>query len=46
MPIVEEAGGRFGDLAGGTALDAPAVLYSNGILHDRILEHVRQGAGL
>jgi fructose-1,6-bisphosphatase/inositol monophosphatase family enzyme len=32
--IVEEAGGRFTDLAGGKRLDSRTAIYSNGATHD------------
>jgi len=35
--IVEEAGGRFSDLNGGRQLDSRRALYSNGILHEGLL---------
>ena len=35
--IVEEAGGRFTDLAGARRIDTRSMLVSNGILHDRLL---------
>ena len=36
--ILEEAGGRFSDLDGNRRLDAGCVLYSNGVVHDQLLE--------
>jgi histidinol-phosphatase len=33
VPIVEEAGGRFADVAGGRSLRTTAALFSNGVLH-------------
>jgi histidinol-phosphatase len=38
QPIVEEAGGRFSDLSGGSRPDGGSVVCSNGLLHDRALE--------
>lgn len=38
VPIVEEAGGRFSDLAGGRDIYSRAALYSNGRVHDEALE--------
>ncbi len=35
--IVEEAGGRFSDLAGGKRLDTRTAIYSNGGQHDELL---------
>ncbi|MFP4513854.1 MAG: inositol monophosphatase family protein [Acidimicrobiales bacterium] len=35
--IVEEAGGRFADHAGGKRLDTRTAIYSNGLRHDEIL---------
>jgi len=35
--IVEEAGGRFSDFAGGTRLDSGSAVTSNGLLHDDLL---------
>jgi histidinol-phosphatase len=37
-PIVEEAGGRFSDWDGGTTINRPDVLVSNGKLHDAALD--------
>jgi histidinol-phosphatase len=36
-PIIEEAGGRFSDWDGGTGIDRPDVVVSNGKLHDEVL---------
>jgi fructose-1,6-bisphosphatase/inositol monophosphatase family enzyme len=36
--IVEEAGGRFTDHAGGTRLDTSAAIYSNGHCHSMLLD--------
>ena len=41
--VVEEAGGRFTDLAGGRTLTGGAV-FSNGALHDAAIELLRQAA--
>lgn len=38
VPIVEEAGGRFSDLAGGRSISAGAALLTNGRVHDEVLE--------
>jgi histidinol-phosphatase len=40
-PIIEEAGGRFSDWAGGTGIHRPDVLVSNGKLHDEALAILR-----
>ncbi len=37
--IVEEAGGRFSDLKGKNTIFNNSIVLSNGIIHDRILEH-------
>jgi histidinol-phosphatase len=37
QPIVEEAGGRFSDLAGVPRPDGGSVLCTNGLLHDEVL---------
>jgi histidinol-phosphatase len=37
QPIVEEAGGRFSDLAGVARADAGSVMCSNGLLHEEAL---------
>lgn len=42
VPIVEEAGGRFSDLSGGRSIEGTAGVFSNGTLHDQVLEHVRR----
>jgi len=39
--IVEEAGGRFTDLAGEPAIDSCNAVVTNGLLHDAVLEVVR-----
>lgn len=38
--IVEEAGGRFTDLSGGTSIESGSCLVSNGILHDEFLSRL------
>lgn len=35
--IVEEAGGRFSDLSGGSSIESGSCLVSNGLLHDEFL---------
>ena len=40
--IVEEAGGRFTDLEGRPRIDGGSAVASNGILHDAVLEALRQ----
>lgn len=42
--IVEEAGGRFSDLAGQARIDSRNALVTNGRLHDEVLEVVRAAA--
>jgi histidinol-phosphatase len=37
QPIVEEAGGRFSDLAGAARPDGGSVVCTNGLLHDEVL---------
>ncbi|MBT8396180.1 MAG: inositol monophosphatase family protein [Gemmatimonadetes bacterium] len=37
VPILEEAGGRFTDLAGNARLDGGSGISTNGLLHDRVL---------
>ena len=37
QPVVEEAGGRFTDLAGSRGPDGGSVVCSNGLLHDAVL---------
>lgn len=39
--IVEEAGGCFTDLAGGTGIDGGSALSTNGLLHDELLGFFR-----
>lgn len=41
--IVEEAGGRFTDHAGGTRLDTRTAVYSNGASHDDVLAALSRG---
>jgi len=38
--IVEEAGGRFTDLAGRPRIDSRSAIVTNGFLHDEVLEVV------
>jgi histidinol-phosphatase len=38
--IVNEAGGRFTDLGGGTTLDRDGGLFTNGLLHSEALGRV------
>jgi len=41
--MVEEAGGRVTDLAGGAFdLAAPRIVASNGLIHDQMLEVLRE----
>ena len=40
-PIVEEAGGRFTDLAGNAVIDGGSGLSTNGYLHDAVLKEWR-----
>jgi histidinol-phosphatase len=40
--IVEEAGGRFTDLDGRARIDGGSAVASNGILHDAVLDALRQ----
>ena len=40
--IVEEAGGRFTDLEGRARIDGGSAVATNGILHDAVLEALRQ----
>lgn len=42
--LVEEAGGRYSDLLGGRNVDLPGGLFTNGLLHDPILQLVRQAS--
>jgi histidinol-phosphatase len=39
--IVQEAGGRFTDLAGEPAIDSGNAVVTNGVLHDEVLQVVR-----
>ena len=36
-PLIEEAGGRYSDWDGGTSIDRPDVIVSNGKLHEEAL---------
>ncbi len=38
VPILEEAGGRFTDLAGAPRLDGGSGISTNGLLHDQVLQ--------
>jgi histidinol-phosphatase len=38
QPIVEEAGGRFTDLAGVRGADGGSVVCTNGLLHDDVID--------
>jgi histidinol-phosphatase len=40
--IVEEAGGRFTDLEGRPRIDGGSAVASNGLLHDQVLEALRE----
>jgi histidinol-phosphatase len=40
-PIIEEAGGRFGDWDGNPSIYRPDVIASNGIMHDEVLAILR-----
>jgi len=42
--IVEEAGGRFTDLAGHARIDGGSAVSSNGLLHDAVLAALRAPA--
>ena len=42
--VVEEAGGRFTDLAGAARPDGGSAVCSNGLLHDRVLAALAPGA--
>jgi len=44
MVLVEEAGGRATDFDGRRAIDSGDFVVSNGVLHDIILERLREGA--
>jgi histidinol-phosphatase len=44
MVLVEEAGGRATDFDGRRAIDSGEFVVSNGVLHDIILERLREGA--
>ncbi len=41
LVIVEEAGGRFTDLAGNATADGGSAVSTNGILHDTVLDALR-----
>jgi histidinol phosphatase-like enzyme (inositol monophosphatase family) len=41
VPILEEAGGRFTDLAGEPRLDGGSGISTNGVLHDEVLRLLR-----
>ena len=43
--IVEEAGGRWSDVAGAPVIDAGTFVATNGILHDDVLRRLRDGGG-
>jgi len=43
--VVEEAGGRFTDLAGRRDMTSGNAVYSNGLLHDAVLQLVAQTRG-
>ncbi|MFF2078306.1 inositol monophosphatase family protein [Kitasatospora sp. NPDC058162] len=45
VPIVEEAGGRFSDLDGDRGISTGAALFTNGRVHDEVLELVRADRG-
>jgi histidinol-phosphatase len=36
--LVEEAGGRFSDHQGGRRFDTRTAVYSNGLVHDKVLD--------
>jgi histidinol-phosphatase len=38
VPIVEEAGGRFSDLQGGRTISSGAAVFTNGRVHDEVLD--------
>jgi histidinol phosphatase-like enzyme (inositol monophosphatase family) len=40
LPIVEEAGGRFTDLAGNATIHGKSAVSTNGVLHEAVLELV------
>ena len=42
--IVEEAGGRFTDLAGNVTADGGSAVSTNGILHDDVLAALKPAA--
>ena len=39
--IVEEAGGRFTDMAGNARIDGGSAVSTNGLVHDAVLEYFR-----
>jgi histidinol-phosphatase len=43
--LVEEAGGRFTDLAGGSGFDGGNAVVTNGLLHDQVLGVLRASTG-
>jgi histidinol-phosphatase len=45
LVIVEEAGGRFTDLAGNTTADGGSAVSTNGLLHDAVLDALRPSTG-
>lgn len=45
LPIVEEAGGRFGDWQGSPRIDRPDVIASNGRVHQEALTILQEGMG-
>lgn len=46
VALVREAGGAFSDLAGGNRLDTSTAIFSNGLLHESLLDHLRPFADL
>jgi histidinol-phosphatase len=44
LVIVEEAGGRFTDLAGNNTADGGSAVATNGLLHDEVLRALAPGA--
>ncbi len=45
QPIIEEAGGRFSDLAGVARIDGGSVVCTNGRLHEAVLSALATGPG-
>ncbi len=43
--LVEEAGGRFSDLAGGQRIDSGGAIVTNGVLHDEVLAVMASAQG-